>query len=118
VIDGDAGLASALGALLPDTKVLEDYRHWKENAMDAIGGAEPHHDFSVHIAPLVQAATYDQFDEMARQLSQTMPRHLWRYLNQGAGPARRSPLQRLKCKHRARALGGGRARPTCLVPLV
>ena len=104
VIDGDPAMASALASMLPRTKVMEDYRHWKENVLDAIGGEERHRDFALHVEPLVHAATYDEFDQVAKQLSRTMPEHIWRYLNAGAGDALRSPLQRTKCTLRGRAV--------------
>ena len=95
--DGDAAMASAISSILPRTKALEDYTHWKDNVLEAIGGPERHRDFARYILPLVDAATYTEFDGIAARLSTAMPKHLWRYLNAGAGDAQRSPLQRTKC---------------------
>ena len=77
---------------------MEDFRHWKENVLEAIGGTNRHADFLRYVGPLVEAPTFEEFDAVAEKLSKTMPPQLWRYLNQGAGPANRSVLQRTKCK--------------------
>jgi len=96
VIDGDSAIANAIEAMLPRTYVLEDYRHWKDNALQAIGGPEPHRLFARHLQPLVDARTFEQFDALEAQMLPDMPDRLRNYLTSNEGAAGRSPLQRLR----------------------
>ena len=100
VIDGDSAIASALADEFPDTKVLEDFRHFKENVLEVLRtvSPEPHAEFQRCIQPLVDAPTYESFDDTFKRVQPHMSERLLRYLQTGDGPAQRSVLSRLKCK--------------------
>ena len=99
VIDGDSAIASALATVLPRTHVLEDFRHFKDNVLDAIGGQERHRTFQRFVQPLVDARTLAEFEEREALLVQQMPPALRNYMRANEGVAQRSPLQRLKSKN-------------------
>lgn len=95
-IDGDPALANAFRDVLPHTRVMEDYRHWKHNVLKVLDGDDQHRLFQHHIQQLVDAPTFAEFDRLAAEAATSMPPKLWKYFKHGEGPAGRSAMQRLR----------------------
>jgi len=98
VIDGEHALAAAIRVKLPNTVILEDYRHLKKRVLDKIGGTVRYADFDKFIQPLINAATHADFQAVFAKVRKAMPAKLLDYLVQGHGSANRSVLQRIQCK--------------------
>ena len=75
---------------------MEDYRHLKLRVLERLPKQEQHALWARFVEPLIRARTDAEFVAVWTRSNGNMPAALRNYLIQGAGPAQRSVLQRIK----------------------